>query len=122
MSRIDRYIGSIDQGTSSTKFVIYNHNGQAVGVHQMEHKQVYPNPGWVEHDPMEIWVSHPPTLKGQSHSYRKTSLPLRRARRAPQDNTEQCIQKALQKSNIDRAQLEAIGITNQRESTVVWNK
>jgi len=57
MSVIDKYIGAIDQGTSSTKFVIYDHSGQAVALHQLEHKQIYPHPGWVEHDPMEIWVS-----------------------------------------------------------------
>jgi glycerol kinase len=56
-SVVNRFVGAIDQGTSSTKFIIYNHSGQSVGLHQLEHRQIYPERGWVEHDPLEIWVS-----------------------------------------------------------------
>lgn len=87
---INRFVGAIDQGTSSTKFVIYNHNGHAVGLHALEHTQIYPQPGWVEHDPMEIW-----------------------------DNTVTCIREAMGAAGVDKEQLEAVGITNQRESTLV---
>lgn len=92
-SMINRFVGAIDQGTSSTKFVVYNHNGHPVGLYQMEHTQIYPQPGWVEHDPMEIW-----------------------------DNTVTCIREAMGTAGVDKEQLEAVGITNQRESTLVWNK
>lgn len=58
-SVINRFIGAIDQGTSSTKFIVYNHQGLPVGSHQLEHKQLIPEPGLVEHDPLEIWVRSP---------------------------------------------------------------
>lgn len=93
VSLINRFVGAIDQGTSSTKFVVYNHNGHAIGQHQLEHTQIYPQPGWVEHDPMEIWA-----------------------------NTQTCVRKALEAAGVDKVKLEAVGITNQRESTLVWNK
>lgn len=92
-SYINSYVGAIDQGTSSTKFIIYNHSGQQVGLHQLEHAQIYPQPGWVEHDPMEIWA-----------------------------NTVTCIRRAMESANVDAELLEAVGITNQRESTLIWNK
>lgn len=88
-----RYIGAIDQGTTSTRFIIYNHRGEAVGSAQKEHRQIYPKPGWVEHDPLEIWR-----------------------------NTEGVIQTALERSGIRGSELAAVGITNQRETTVVWDK
>jgi len=87
------YIGAIDQGTSSTRFMIFNEKGEVVSVDQVEHTQIYPEPGWVEHNPKEIWA-----------------------------NTEKVIQKALKKKKIKLSQLAAVGITNQRETTVVWNK
>ena len=51
-----RYIGAIDQGTTSTRFMIFDHAGGVVGLHQLEHQQIYPQPGWVEHDPLEVWA------------------------------------------------------------------
>ncbi len=88
-----KYIASIDQGTTSTRFIIFNHAGEVVGVDQKEHRQIYPKPGWVEHDPLEIWV-----------------------------RTHQVMKGALEKGNIDASDIAAIGITNQRETAVVWNK
>ena len=88
-----RFIGAIDQGTTSTRFIIYNHQGKPVGSAQKEHRQIYPKPGWVEHDPMEIWR-----------------------------NTDKVIRAALEKSGIRGSDLAAVGITNQRETTVVWDQ
>ncbi|QTA78145.1 Glycerol kinase (ATP: glycerol 3-phosphotransferase) [Desulfonema limicola] len=87
------YIGSVDQGTTSTRFIIFDHKGQIAGVDQKEHEQIFPKPGWVEHDPVEIWK-----------------------------NTKEVIAGALEKNNISGADIAAIGITNQRESVVVWDK
>ena len=50
-----KYVGAVDQGTTSTRFMIFDHSGKVIGVDQKEHEQIYPKPGWVEHDPMEIW-------------------------------------------------------------------
>ena len=50
-----KYVGALDQGTTSTRFMIFDHGGQVVAIHQKEHEQIYPKPGWVEHDPAEIW-------------------------------------------------------------------
>jgi glycerol kinase len=88
-----KYVASIDQGTTSTRFIIFNHAGEVVAVDQKEHRQIYPKPGWVEHDPLEIWVRTHEVMKG-----------------------------ALQKSGIDASEIAAIGITNQRETAVVWNR
>ncbi|MBT3338494.1 MAG: glycerol kinase GlpK [Anaerolineae bacterium] len=88
-----KYIASIDQGTTSTRFIIFNHAGEVVAVDQKEHKQIYPKPGWVEHDPLEIWVRTHEVMKG-----------------------------ALEKGSIDASDIAAIGITNQRETAVVWNR
>lgn len=87
------FIGAIDQGTTSTRFVIFNKSGQIVAMHQLEHKQIYPEPGRVEHDPLEI-----------------------------KHNTEISIHGALTKAGLELNDLAAIGITNQRETTVIWNK
>ena len=87
------YIGAIDQGTTSTRFIIFDNHGRIVGMDQKEHKQIYPQPGWVEHDPLEIWK-----------------------------NTQDVIRGALAKSGIKGRDLQAIGITNQRETTVVWDR
>ncbi len=88
-----KYVGAVDQGTTSTRFMIFDHSGQVVGIHQLEHEQIYPKPGWVEHNPMEIW-----------------------------ERTQQVIKGALEKANIDPSELAAIGVTNQRETTIVWDK
>ena len=88
-----QYIGAIDQGTTSSRFIVFNRAGEIVSSVQEEHEQIYPKPGWVEHDVDEIW--------------RKTTSVIERAMAA-----------AKLKSN----DLAAIGITNQRETTVVWNR
>ncbi len=87
------YIGAIDQGTTSTRFIVFDRVGQIVASAQEEHEQIYPQPGWVEHDAGEIW-----------------------------QRTESVIAKAMQAGKFEPKDLAAIGITNQRETTVVWNK
>jgi len=88
-----KYIAAIDQGTTSTRFMIFDHSGTVVAVDQKEHQQIYPKPGWVEHDPLEIWI-----------------------------RTHEVMAGALKKGEIDAGEIAAIGITNQRETAVVWNK
>ncbi|RJP86576.1 MAG: glycerol kinase [Desulfobacteraceae bacterium] len=88
-----KYIGAIDQGTTSSRFFIFNFQGAVVAMHQLEHRQIYPRPGWVEHDPVEI-----------------------------RDRVNDVVKMGLQKAAINRDQLSAIGITNQRETTVIWNR
>lgn len=88
-----KYAVAIDQGTTSTRFMIFDHSGSVVGVDQKEHEQIYPKPGWVEHDPLEIW-----------------------------EVTQEVIKGALAKYKIDIKDIAACGITNQRETTVVWEK
>ena len=87
------YVAAIDQGTTSTRFMIFDHAGSVVAVDQKEHRQIYPKPGWVEHDPLEIW-----------------------------QRTQEVIQGALAESGLLAADIAAIGITNQRETTLVWEK
>jgi glycerol kinase len=87
------YVGAIDQGTTSTRFMIFDHGGNEVSRHQLEHDQILPKSGWVEHNPVEIWE-------------RSTSV----------------VQTALNKANLQVTDLAALGITNQRETTVVWDK
>jgi glycerol kinase len=87
------YVGAVDQGTTSTRFMIFDHGGNVVAVDQKEHEQIYPKPGWVEHDPMEIIA-----------------------------RTNDVIEGALSKAGIGKDDLAAVGITNQRETTVVWEK
>ncbi len=87
------YIGSIDQGTTSTRFIIFDKKGEIISIAQKEHTQYYPQPGWVEHNPDEIWA-----------------------------NTQEVIKEALAKAKLTTKHLTAVGITNQRETTVVWNK
>ena len=87
------YIGAIDLGTTSNRFIIFDRQGRIAGLDQKEHEQIFPQPGWVEHDPMEIWR-----------------------------NTGEVIANALNKAGIRGKALDAVGITNQRETTVVWNK
>src|SRR5512136_587628 len=88
-----KYVGAVDQGTTSTRFMIFDHGGNVVGVDQKEHEQIYPKPGWVEHNPMEIWERCKEVMAG-----------------------------ALAKANIDPKDIAAVGVTNQRETTVVWEK
>ena len=87
------YIGAIDQGTTSTRFIVFDRAGRIVACAQKEHTQFFPKPGWVEHDPEEIW-----------------------------QRTQQVIAEAMQQSGLRPDDLAAIGITNQRETTVVWNR
>ncbi|MCB0192487.1 MAG: glycerol kinase GlpK [Anaerolineae bacterium] len=88
-----KYVASIDQGTTSTRCMIFNHSGEVVAVHQLEHEQIYPKPGWVEHDAMEIW-----------------------------DRTVDVIKGAMSRANASASDIAAVGITNQRETTLVWDK
>jgi glycerol kinase len=88
-----KYAAAVDQGTTSTRFMIFDHAGKVVSVDQKEHEQIYPKPGWVEHDPMEIWV-----------------------------RTQEVIKGALLKAGVDPKDIAAVGVTNQRETTVVWEK
>src|SRR5438876_9270195 len=88
-----QYVGALDQGTTSTRFMIFDHSGQVVGVNQKEHEQIYPKPGWVEHDPLEIW-----------------------------QRSEEVIKGALAKAGAKATDIAAVGVTNQRETTVVWEK
>ena len=88
-----KYAAAIDQGTTSTRFMIFDHGGKVVEVDQREHEQIYPKPGWVEHDPMEIWK-----------------------------RTQEVVKEALTKSKVDPKDISAIGVTNQRETTIVWEK
>lgn len=87
------YAAAIDQGTTSTRCMIFDHAGNVVCYDQKEHQQIYPKPGWVEHSPDEIW-----------------------------ERTQSVIHAALQKGNIKPGDVAAVGITNQRETSVVWNK
>jgi glycerol kinase len=88
-----RYIGAIDQGTTSSRFILFDKDGTIVAVDQREHEQINPRAGWVEHDASEIWR-----------------------------RTREVIGGALAKSDAEAGDIEAIGITNQRESTVVWDR
>lgn len=88
-----RYILAIDQGTTSTRAIVFNHDGEVVSQGQLEHEQIFPQAGWVEHNPTEIW-----------------------------DNTREVIGQALSRANITRHDIVAVGITNQRETAVVWDR
>jgi glycerol kinase len=87
------YVGAIDQGTTSSRFIIFDETGAIVSVGQKEHEQIYPKPGWVEHDPLEIWR-----------------------------NTQGVIADALAKKDLKASDLAAVGITNQRETTLLWDR
>jgi glycerol kinase len=91
--RVKEYIGAIDQGTTSTRFMVFDRAGRVVSVAQKEHQQIFPRPGWVEHDAAEIIL-----------------------------RTEEVIGAALESRGLQAADLAAIGITNQRETTVVWER
>jgi glycerol kinase len=86
-----QYAAAVDQGTTSTRFMVFDHGGQVVSLDQKEHEQIYPKPGWVEHDPMEIW-----------------------------QRTQEVIRAGLDK--VKAEDIAAVGVTNQRETTVVWER
>ncbi|MEU6082484.1 glycerol kinase GlpK [Streptomyces sp. NPDC047108] len=86
------FVGAVDQGTTSTRFMIFDHSGNEVARDQLEHRQILPRAGWVEHDPVEIW-----------------------------ERTNTVIQNALRNGGLQASDLVAIGITNQRETTVIWD-
>src|ERR1700756_2039012 len=86
------YVAAVDQGTTSTRFMIFDHSGNEVGKHQLEHEQILPQAGWVEHNPVEIW-----------------------------ERTSSVVQSALNRAGLVAGDLAALGITNQRETAVVWN-
>lgn len=88
-----KYIIALDQGTTSSRAVLFNSNGEIEGIAQQEFQQIFPNPGWVEHDPEEIW---------------STQLGV--------------LQKVISENRIDHKSIAAIGITNQRETTVIWDR
>ncbi|MFF3510752.1 glycerol kinase GlpK [Streptomyces sp. NPDC002573] len=90
---VERYVMSIDQGTTSTRCILFDHRGRLVSVAQREHQQFFPRPGWVEHDAVEIWR-----------------------------NLQRIVPEALSNADIDAAQIAAIGIANQRETTVLWDR
>jgi len=87
------FVGAVDQGTTSTRFMVFDHAGNEVGRHQLEHEQVLPRAGWVEHDPVEIW-----------------------------ERTQSVVLTAMDRLGLAASDLAALGITNQRETTVVWDR
>ncbi|MET8427430.1 glycerol kinase GlpK [Nocardia sp. NPDC004860] len=88
-----QYVGAIDQGTTSTRFMVFDHGGNVVARHQLEHEQILPQAGWVEHNPDEIW-----------------------------ERTRTVIKSALAGAGLTASDLAAVGVTNQRETTIVWNR
>ena len=88
-----KVVMAIDQGTTSTRAMLFDHSGSVIGMAQKEHEQFYPKPGWVEHDPLEIWTA-----------------------------TQEVIEKILAETAISKEDIAAVGITNQRETTLVWDK
>ncbi|AYF74296.1 glycerol kinase [Nocardia yunnanensis] len=88
-----QYVGAIDQGTTSTRFMVFDHGGNVVARHQLEHEQILPQAGWVEHNPAEIW-----------------------------ERTRTVIKSALAGARLTAADLAAVGVTNQRETTIVWDR
>ncbi len=88
-----QYVAAIDQGTTSTRCMLFGHAGKIAGSHQLEHRQIYPQPGWVEHDALEIWT-----------------------------NTQKVVTQALLQASASAVDIAAVGIANQRETTVVWNR
>jgi glycerol kinase len=88
-----KYVAAIDQGTTSTRCVIFDHRGLIVSLAQKEHRQIYPQPGWVEHDPLEIWGC-----------------------------TRAMIQESLAKASLQPRDIVAVGVTNQRETTIAWDR
>jgi glycerol kinase len=87
------YVGALDQGTTSTRFMLFDRRGQIIATAQKEHAQIYPQPGWIEHDALEIW-----------------------------NNSQEVMATALKRAGVSAHRLAAIGITNQRESTLLWDR
>jgi glycerol kinase len=87
------FVGAIDQGTTSTRFILFDRAGRIIASAQKEHRQIFPKPGWVEHDPQEIW-----------------------------QNTQEVAGAALARAGVRPGALAAVGITNQRETTVLWER
>jgi glycerol kinase len=87
------FVGAVDQGTTSTRFMVFDHSGNEVGKHQLEHEQILPRAGWVEHNPLEIW-----------------------------ERTQTVIASTMATLRLQAEDLDALGITNQRETTIVWNR
>ena len=90
---MSNYVGAIDQGTTSTRFIVFDRMGRIAAIAQKEHEQIFPKPGWVEHDPDQIW-----------------------------QRTQEVIDEAMQEKSLSPTDLAAIGITNQRETTILWNR
>jgi glycerol kinase len=90
---MSKYVAAIDQGTTSTRFMIFDHAGNVIAMDQKEHLQIYPKPGWVEHDPLEIW-----------------------------ERTREVMAGAIATADCAVSDIAAIGVTNQRETTMVWDK
>jgi glycerol kinase len=90
---VSHYVAAIDQGTTSTRCMIFDHGGNVIAIAQKEHEQIYPRPGWVEHDALEVW-----------------------------ERVQAVVQGALQKANVTAREVAAVGVTNQRETTVIWEK
>jgi glycerol kinase len=91
--QVAEFVGAVDQGTTSTRFMVFDHSGAEVARHQLEHTQVLPRPGWVEHNPIEIW-----------------------------ERTCAVVATVLNRADLHVTDLAALGLTNQRETTVVWNR
>ena len=94
---MSKYVAAIDQGTTSTRFIVFDHGGNIVAADQKEHQQIYPKPGWVEHDPLEVWARTQEVMRG-------------------------ALEKPVEGQNLKTGDIAAIGVTNQRETTVVWEK
>ena len=92
-ARMAKYSIALDQGTTSSRAMVFDHSGRVVAVSQKEHEQIYPKPGWVEHDPMEVWA-----------------------------RCQEVIDEAVEKAGASRDDIAALGITNQRETAVVWDR
>ncbi len=90
---MSRYIAAVDQGTTSTRCILFNYQGEIVALSQKEHRQIYPRPGWVEHDPLEIWNA-----------------------------TQEVCRQVLQKGGAAPGEIAAVGVTNQRETTLIWDR
>lgn len=93
VAHMTRYIGAIDQGTTSSRFIVFDREGNTIASAQREHRQIFSRPGWVEHDPIEIW-----------------------------HNTTAVIDEALRAGNLTPSDLAGVGITNQRETTLLWDR
>src|SRR5947207_16005044 len=88
-----KYAAAVDQGTTGTRFMVFSHDGKVVSTDYLEHEQIYPKPGWVVHKPMEIW-----------------------------EKTQKVIKDSMQTKRRKADELSGIGVTNQLETTVVWEK